>query len=68
MGNRSIPGGVLAPGWPALDDRQVPGSGVALDADLVPGMLRDALPAPAAHAGYVQLGQLGHRISLPGGG
>ena len=58
----------LAPGRPALDDRQLPGSDVALDADLVAGVRGDALLAPAAHAGYVQLGQSGHRVSFPGGG
>jgi hypothetical protein len=69
MGNRVHSGPVPSrQGWPALDDRQVPGSGVALDTDLAPGMLRGALLAPAAHAGYVRLGQLGHRINLPGGG
>ena len=28
----------------------------------------DAFFAPATHAGYVQFGQLGHRVSFPGGG
>src|SRR2546430_8746969 len=51
----------LAPRWPALDDRQLPGANVVLDTDLVPGMRGDAFFAPAADAGYVQLGQLGHR-------
>ena len=43
-------------------------SDVALDADLVPGVCGDALFAPAAHAGYVQLRQSGHQVSFPGGG
>ena len=45
--------GVLAPGRAALDDRQLPGPDVALDADLVPDVLGDALFAPAADAGDV---------------
>ena len=58
----------LAPGRPALDDRQVPGADVAFDADLVPDVRGDALLAPAAHAGYVQFRQSGHQVSFPGGG
>src|SRR2546430_16748700 len=58
----------LAPGRPALDDRQLPGSDVALDADLVPGVCGDTLFAPAARAGYVQLRQSGHEVSVPGVG
>ena len=65
---RPFRAGALAPWRPAFDDRQVPGSDVVLDADLVPGVRRDALFAPAAHAGYVQLGQSGHQVSFPGGG
>ena len=38
------------------------GGNVAFDTDLVAGMRGDALLAPAAHAGYVQFGQLGHRV------
>jgi hypothetical protein len=38
----------------------MPGSDVALDAELVSGVQGDALFAPAAHAGYVQLTQSGH--------
>src|SRR5690242_6790029 len=60
--------GAFAPGWPAFDDRQVPGSDVVLDADLVPGVRGDALFAPAAHAGDVEFGQSGHQVSFPGGG
>src|SRR5690349_6179050 len=60
--------GAFAPGWPASDDRQVPGSDVVLDADLVPGVRGDALFAPAAHAGDVEFGQSGHPVSFPGGG
>ena len=36
--------------------------------DLVAGMRGDALLAPATRTGYVQFGQLGHWVSLPGGG
>ena len=69
MGNRVhsllVP---CAPGRPALDDRQVPGADVAFHPDLVAGMLRDALPAPAADAGDVEFGQSWHLVSVPGGG
>ena len=44
------------------------GGDVAFDADLVADMRGDAFFAPATHAGYVQFGQLGHWVSLPGGG
>src|SRR5207247_7172737 len=60
--------GALAPGRPALHDRQVAGGNVAFDTDLVAGMRGDAFFAPATHAGYVQFGQIGHWVSLPGGG
>jgi hypothetical protein len=46
----------------------MPGSGVALDADLVSGVRRDALLAPAADAGDVEFGQSGHLVSVAGGG
>jgi hypothetical protein len=67
MGNR-VHLGVLTPGRSALDDRQMPGSDVAFDADLLPGVRGDTLLAPAAHAGYVQLRQSSHQVSFPGGG
>jgi len=60
--------GALAPGRTALDDRQVPGAYVAFHPDLVPGMLRDALLAPAADAGDVEFGRSWHLVSVPGGG
>ena len=69
MGNRVHSGPMpWAPGRPALDDRQLPGSDVALDADLVSGVRGDALLAPAADAGDVEFGQAGHLVSVPGGG
>ncbi len=33
-----------------------------------PGVCGDALFAPAAHAGYVQLRRSGHQVSFPCGG
>jgi len=59
--------GVLAPGRAALDDRQLPGPDVALDVDLVPDVLGDALFAPAADPGDVEFGQSWHLVSVPGG-
>ena len=41
---------------------------VAFHPDLVPGMLRDALLAPAADAGDVEFGQSWHLVGVPGGG
>jgi hypothetical protein len=58
----------LAPGRPALDDRQVPRADVAFHPDLVAGMLRDALLAPAADAGDVEVGQSWHLVSVAGDG
>ena len=44
------------------------GGNVAFDTDLVAGMRGDTLLAPATRMGYFQFGQLGHWVSLPGGG
>src|SRR6266536_5950155 len=57
---RPFAAGALAPGRTALDDRQVPWADVAFHPDLVAGMLRDALLAPAADAGDVEFGQSWH--------
>jgi len=56
----------VVPGWPTLDDRQMPGPDLALHADLVADMLRDALLAPAPDPRHVQFRQtcLRHRDSL----
>ena len=64
---RPFRAGVLAPGRAALDDRQLPGPDVALDADLVPDVLGDTLFAPAADAGDVEFGQSWHLVSVAGG-
>jgi hypothetical protein len=60
--------GAFAPRRPALHDRQVPGSDVAFDTDLVAEMGGDALLALAAHARYVEFRQSGHLVSLPAAG
>ena len=57
---------VLAPGRPAFHDRQMPQPYVTLNSDLIAGMLRHALFAPAPHPRHIQLRQtcLRHPASL----
>ncbi len=58
MGTVSSPGRCPFTRWPALDDRQVPRSDVTLDTDLVPGVCKGALFAPAATRAMSSSGSL----------
>ena len=65
-GNRvHSPPARLAPGRPALDDRQVPGADVAFHPDPIAGMPGNALPASAADAGDAGFRQSWHLASVP---